>query len=266
MKNAQSAKPKVNRTRDILLALYKFRFANAQLAAGFMGLQTPRHAQRRLKHLVDEQYIGRRYNGSDRIHGRPAIYYLKPKGISYLKTLPRLNPKAFNLMYKDSQRASDKFIERSLHTCGIYLKFKELYGQELDFFTPSEMTGWQGLPKPKPDGLIVFRDRPDSRTYFLELIDDSVEPYLVWRRLKRYFTHYDSNEWQIEMDSDYPSILILNSRAARQRRARQQVERLQEQYAFNLRFHIALTESLLSAKTAADKIWTNSDVEELTSL
>ncbi len=86
---------------EILQILYKFRFATIELIVQYQELDSAKYTHTRLKILLEKKYIGRNYSGQDKIHGRPANYYLLTKGIWVLKEDPDINTKALNGIYKD---------------------------------------------------------------------------------------------------------------------------------------------------------------------
>src|SRR5579864_8804342 len=98
---------------EILLILYKFRFATHALIVSYQELKSPSYTRYRLANLLEQGYIARKYSGKDKIAGKPAKYYLSNKGIKYLIHDTDLNPKVLNLIYKDKY-ASDGFIDDCL--------------------------------------------------------------------------------------------------------------------------------------------------------
>src|ERR1035437_633179 len=80
---------------DVLLCLYKFRFGTPELISSYQEVAAVRDTNKRLKILMEQEYIGRNYDSSYRIDRKQASYYLLPKGIKLLKgyTEQELDPK-----------------------------------------------------------------------------------------------------------------------------------------------------------------------------
>src|SRR5476649_2263601 len=69
---------------DLLRLLYRFRFATSLHLANALHLK-PDTINQRLQILLDQEYIGRHYDGQYKIHGKPAEYFLVENGIKALK-------------------------------------------------------------------------------------------------------------------------------------------------------------------------------------
>ena len=130
-------KPLNTKQLKVLYALYKFRFANEEQLAKYQGDVSRRYMHERVRVLVEQEYIGRRFDDSYRLAGKPAIYYLLPRGIDVLK----LHPKDFNtqiLRYiRRDINASERFARHSINIFAIYCQFKDRYGDNFKFFTKS---------------------------------------------------------------------------------------------------------------------------------
>ena len=151
---------------EILQILYKFRFATTELILQYQELHSPFYTYKRLANLVEQEYITRNYNGTYKIHGKQANYYLLKKGIRTLLSDSDLNHRALKGMYRDSS-VSDNFIERCLDIFKIYNKFIDLYSQDLEFYTKSEISGDPEFNVSLPDGYITIA----KQEYILEIID-----------------------------------------------------------------------------------------------
>ena len=192
---------------EILVILYKFRFATLDLITAYKDLRTKTYTHQALTKLRQEEYINRRYSGKDKIMGKPAIYYLNNRGIKYLNNNPDLNKKVLNLIYKDKY-ASDNFIEDSLKIFEIYINYRKKYGNNIDFYTKSETHEYPYFIKPNPHAFISFND-PNKTDQFLELISVRTPYFAIKRRINQYIKHYESEIWQNQVGTYYPEIKLL---------------------------------------------------------
>lgn len=117
--------PLNNLQTEVLLVLYKFRFATRDLIVNHQELPSKTYTQARLKNLLEQGYIARHYNGQDKVAGKPAVYYLDSRGIRFLLKPEHvaeydLNPKVLSLAYKDKY-ASQLFQEKCLRVFRLYL-------------------------------------------------------------------------------------------------------------------------------------------------
>lgn len=225
--------PLNDKQTEILLTLYKFRFATKDRIVQYLQLDSGTYTQVRIKNLLDQGYIGRHYTGQDKLAGKPAIYYLDSKGIRFLLQPDKLkqyelNPKVLNLCYKD-KNGSVTFQKESLQVFDLYLKFTELYGDDVDFYTKSELNEYDHFLSPRPVAYISFSGKyQDKADCILELMDSSKSYFIHRRRINQYFKQFTSGKWQQATgSSDYPTILLLTD-------TQNLANRLQRSVAFSL--------------------------------
>src|ERR1700759_2928953 len=74
-----------NQQVEVLDWLYRFRFSTSRQIARCLGKDKFKSVQKKLQILEKQGYIGKRYDGSYKLQGRPAEYYLTPKGARQLE-------------------------------------------------------------------------------------------------------------------------------------------------------------------------------------
>ncbi len=162
-------RPLNNDQLNTLLALYKFRFATVKLLTIYFGSSSV-NIQKKLARLLDQNYIARHYSAKDKITGRGARYYLDTKGLKTLKTLNHLNPQVLSKLSRNS-RLSLEFQNHCLNLFETYLKFKNHYGNKLDFLTNTDLANQPDLPN-QLDALIIVNKQPKT----LLLLVDTNQP------------------------------------------------------------------------------------------
>ena len=191
---------------EILVILYKFRFATINLITTYLNLNTKTYTHHALTKLTKQGYISRKYTGKDKITGKPAIYYLNNLGIKYLSNNPDLDKKILNLIYKDKY-ASDSFIKDSLKVFQIYIAYRTKYRDKMDFYTKSETHEYPYFIKPNPHAYISF-DNSEKADQFLELITIKTPYFAIKRRINQYIKHYQSELWQNQIGMVYPELIL----------------------------------------------------------
>lgn len=236
--------------QEILELLYKFRFATTDLIVSYQELGSRVYTYRRLKLLVERGYIGRRYDGTYRIRGNYAFYYLLPRGIRQLRADPEINVKALLAMYKDGSR-SQGYMEHCLSVFRLYVKFNELYGEALSFFTKSELTGDEQFPKKIPDGYLVLENKEKTITQcMLEMIETTIPFFVVRQKILKHIRHCEASGWQ----GSYPDLLLLCENASLERRVRRLAATLlvQTDTMNDLRLYTTVAEGLLRSPSSRD--------------
>ena len=190
---------------DILLALYKFRFLTRDLISSYQKSSVA-YSHYRLTNLLEQKYIGRHYEGKDRLHGKQAVYYLANSGIRFLKQNKELdlNNTALNLMYKDKE-AREPFRELCLNTARIFLKLSELYGKQQTFYSKTELMEYDFFPTQLPDGYLLLADKP----YFMVQMSSTTTYSGLRGRIGQLVKHFDSGDWDAS-GLDYPTIVLIS--------------------------------------------------------
>jgi len=142
---------------DLLRRLYRFRFATSKHLATSLNLPI-KNINQRLQILLDQQYLGRHYDGQYKIHGRPAEYYLIENGIKALKQYApdKCDSKVLHNLYKD-KNAAPSFVAHSLTVFQIYCLLKQCYKDDLRFFTARPNSPRQGKIAEPPSPLTTLQ-------------------------------------------------------------------------------------------------------------
>src|SRR5882672_6694272 len=148
MKTAARHYSLTTKQRTILSLLYRFRFATSEQFSTTLDI-TKASTNKRLKLLLEQEIIERKY---DRISREHAAYYLSAQGINELKKISKQKylPKVLRNIRRDHENSS-KFISHCLGVFDIYNKLRSSYGNELQFFTKSQMAAVPYFPKQLPD-------------------------------------------------------------------------------------------------------------------
>jgi predicted ArsR family transcriptional regulator len=96
--NSSKLKPKyrrpLNETQiEVLRLLYWLRFGTCGQIAKYLEKTDIKQVQKKLKILEDQGCISKRYEKSYKLRGRPAEYYLTPKGGRLLQAYDRKDTK-----------------------------------------------------------------------------------------------------------------------------------------------------------------------------
>ncbi|OGL22640.1 hypothetical protein A2707_04985 [Candidatus Saccharibacteria bacterium RIFCSPHIGHO2_01_FULL_45_15] len=196
---------------DILRLLARFRFGTTALFTQSTGTTSRRYIHERLRILTEQEYIGKRYDSSYKLLGKPAAYHLLPKGIDALKTDNVYDTKLLKLLAKDSN-ASDRFIRHCLSVLAASVQLSGLYGTEhtqLQFRTRSDYAGNELFPQALPDGYAFTENaKTKERThYFVECFDGTMPDSVMRKTITKHVDWYDNDNWTTE--ALYPTVLLL---------------------------------------------------------
>lgn len=241
---------------EVLQLLYRFRFTTTELIASYQHKKNAAAVFNRMRVLCEQEYIGRNFSSSYRLLGKPASYYLLSKGIQVLREDPDNASKVLHSLYKD-KTASDQFIAQSLTLFQTYLKLTALYGDALDLFTKSELTGFDYFPKKLPDSYISLKGKNKARTkhYVLLVVDEATPHFAAIKRVNALLTHAKKGEWDGPLHGT-PAILIVCDTLKQQKALQPRLAKtIEASDLTNLRFYLACKERLTAATPDNDDIW-----------
>lgn len=245
---------------DVLMVLYKFRFGSRDLIANSLGKSNSTTMYAKLNVLQRQGYIAMRFKPSYKFGGRPAEYYLLPKGLRTLQELTKpdgLDDKAIKNSYKD-KTASDQFIVRTLSVFAMANKLKELY-PSLQFFSKRELAVYNYFSNPLPDGFLSIKKQGETRRFILEVVERITPPFVVDRRLRQLSDYYENDDWSVT-DLPFPPFICICEDGATEKRFRKQVARILSRSDTDIPFYTTTKPALLGSVKGDDAIW--SDVSE----
>lgn len=239
----------------VLNLLYTFRFASNEHIARYQKKPNSKHVQKRLKILEDQEYIAKRYDKSYKLKGKPAAYYLLPKGARALIALDDRDenePINIKRIYKDKD-VSEGFIQHSLNILAAYLALSALHGDKLDFFTKSDLKyeQFEFYPQLLPDAHVRVSAKDGDKNFFLDIFEDSQPFFVLIRRIKKYLEYAGSGDWPEE---PLPTILVVVENKSVHKRLRKRIaQELRDSYE-EVTFATARLEYLLNAEYKG-KVW-----------
>lgn len=222
---------------DVLELLYKFRFASSDLIAGSFGKKNGTFVYKRLKVLEEQGLIGKRYENSYRLQGKPAVYYLVPDGARKLQEArgADVNIKA---AYND-KNASDQFIDHNLTIFKTYCDLKARYEDQLKFFTKSQLRQYEYFPDPLPDAYFRITTDDEQKQYFLEALQSTRPFFISFNKARRYIRYWESGEWD-DTGTDLPIVVLACDTPTLQKRLEKQIGKLEDEIDEDeLTFYIA---------------------------
>lgn len=247
----------------VLIQLYKFRFGTADLLARSLDLKDGRYIYKRLEVLVGLGYIGKHYDKSYKLEGRPATYHLLPKAIAELKHHFKASGrkaalKTLRNAYKDRQ-ASDEFISRKLAVFAIYNRLHALYGPNLNIWTGDQLNheDYDYFPSPLPATyatLLPVGSRPRIRCFFILYLDDHTPFFVHVRRLQSYIEYVEEEEWQSATGSKLRGVLIVCESTGLLKRIRKKLAQLADGDE-TPRFCYTALQSVKDVTAEDDEIW-----------
>ncbi len=164
----------------------------------------------RLRILCEQQYIGRRYNSSYKLKGKPATYHVLSRGIKILRDKPAaFNVKALRNLARDKDTTvTDTFISHNLGIFEVYTKYKNRYRDDLLFITKSNLHGRDTFPQPFPDAYVSLKS-DKTKHCFLESFTDTTQFFIIKKRIKYFADFAEDND--LPKTRVFPGIVFICS-------------------------------------------------------
>jgi hypothetical protein len=194
---------------EVLELLYRFRFGSNDLFAQYFGKKDRSFVYKRLAILLEQGLVGKRFDSSYRLQGKPAAYYLTPDGARRLQKARddlRVNVKA---VYKDKD-VSEQFVRYRLELFAIYNQLKAQYGDALAFFTSSDLNNedFEYFPRPLPDAFVLLKTKGEEKQFFLDVYHADQPNFVAVRRVKQYISYDEDADWSVT-ETDLPTVLAV---------------------------------------------------------
>lgn len=206
---------KLNTDQQLVLELlYKFRFGSNDLIAQYFGKKDRSLVFKRLAILQELGLVGKRFDSSYRLRGRPAAYYLLPEGARTISKYrdeddaDEINVKA---IYRDAT-VSERFVDHCLAVFALYMQLMDEYDDNLNFFSKADQANFDNFPKKLPDAYATLEAGGDTKHFFLDVLDDEAHLLIdASRKIKRYVEYKRSGDWALVTTSSYPKTLFVCS-------------------------------------------------------
>jgi hypothetical protein len=243
--------------QEILHILYRFRFATTDLIAKYQNRKNGTAVFNRLKVLCDQEYIGRNFENSYRLQGKPASYFLLTKGINVLKADPDYDKAVLHATHKD-KTAKDQFVNHWLTIFRAYKQLTAIYGDPLDTFTKSELTTYKCFPEELPDAYISLKSGYKAKTkHFILLAFEEATPHFVYvKRVKEIIEHSEEPKNWEDAFSKYPTILMICESVKQQRSLQPRIAKaIEDEVIEEPDFYLTNRDAVASMTESDDAIW-----------
>lgn len=243
--------------QEILFLLYRFRFLTRNHIQALLNHKDHKRINSWLKHLTEQEYIGRIYEQNSFI-GRmtPGLYSLVLKSLKILKENRECNPAILKRITRKKDY-SKAFIESYLLIADLYLWFlaTKKPTTQIDLFTHNELAAYNFLPKVLPNAYLVSsRPGRKKRRYFVDVLDEIMPRFVIRQRIKRYFEYVESEEWRDNTKHPFPEILFICPNQRVEKYVHKRVILSQEEYTDKLAYFTTTIERLKAPSTDPN-IW-----------
>lgn len=243
---------------SVLDWLEQFRFSTTRQIAAMLGKSDHKSIQSKLQILEAQGLIAKRYDATYRLAGRPAEYYLTPKGIRALKVaMPTLglSPYATKALYKN-KTVGEAFVKHCIASVDVALKLKAVYAPNLEVMSSFELRVFDYIPTPVPDLYLKYTIDGKLHGAFLDIWDDTRPFFVQVRKIRNYVKHSEESLWP-EGKVPFPAILIVCVTEREERKVYRQLKKaLRDSYfSEDIPSATVTLATLQNASSDTDEIW-----------
>ena len=254
---------------EVLLKLYRYRFGTRELIANSLSKSNNTSIYSRLQILQVNGYIANRFDKSYKLGGRPAAYYLLPKGLRALKQYTNrddITDAAIKNSYKDKDgTVSEQFIDHNLVVYAIGNRLQTLY-PAIKQFTKRELVIYNYFPKQLPDLYLSIKLGDQIKRLFLDYIEASTPSFVIDRQLRKKIEYYQNGAWQAK-GNPFPPILYVCETGNLEKRLQKLANKALYRSDTDMPVYTTTKNALGSASPKNGLIWSSvKDPDELVTL
>ena len=254
-----------NQQIDVLAWLFKFRFSTSRQIAVGLGRDEAGYkgVQKKLQILEQQELIGKRYDKTYKLRGRPAEYYLTPKGARQLEQArPRAtNQWAVKTLYKNKTVSHD-FLAHCVNVTDTALRLQVIYGDKLKIFTKSTLVAYDYFPTWRPDLFLSLQagSSKNRLRYFVDIWDGTKPFFISVRKARNYLNYANEGDWP---DSEeFPAVVAVCEDEKVQMKLGRQMKRILNDNDDEVLFATTTLQKFNGATKQAERIWLKVDADD----
>lgn len=184
----------------VLELCYKFRFVSVDLLAELLGKHRS-SVYEGLYVLERQGYVGKRYDKTYRLAGKPASYYLASKGIRYLRENTELDQTTLRNFYKNKSMRQEH-VDHCLNVFRIALTLKKQVGSRFNIL-PKYALNRESFPSPLPELFLQRKGSSDKPSYVLDIFEAGTFTWILRKRITQHEDYAEDSEYL------YPNVLFV---------------------------------------------------------
>ena len=243
---------------EVLNLLFEFRYGTNDLFAAYFDKKDRSFVHKRMTILLERGLVGKRFDKSYRLNGKPGAYYLTAEGARKLQETLDFDIRIKSI-YKDKD-LSEQFVGYSLELFAFYNRLRAQY-KLLDFLTRSVVSheDQDYFPEPLPSAYIRLKAGEQQKQFFLEVLHDDQPWFVAVRMILRHIKYVEDSDWE-ETDTSPAILLVCESERLAKRVQKRIAKAVSDSYDEGIiEFAVATKEDLLSGETAIWKTEVNGE-------
>jgi len=207
--------PITKKQQHILILIYRFRFLNRIQLQTLLNHKDYHRINIWLKDLYIKKYLGRIYEYKLGEINKPAIYYLKTNGITYLRGLDIEYGIKHSLLKRLARehKKSQQFINHNIAIGQLYclfLTYTRQSNRTLKVLTAMDMIDHTILGSLLPSAYVKVKDKHrKAKRYLIEIFKEGMPRFAIRYKISHYLHYYEEQMWQDTTSYPFPTILFV---------------------------------------------------------
>lgn len=243
---------------ELLKFIAKYRFVTANHVQRNFNYKSRTSVNNKLKRLVNAELIGMRYDGSKKLSGIPAAFYLTPKGLREVqKDMAYITEAIIRSAYND-KNASDSLIQESGELFEQAQSLSRNY-PDMKVLTARQLGDLEYFPRPLPDLYLAHQTGEDTERFFLFNFRD-VKRYdvAVHSCIKKLIAYREADTYA-ESENEFPAVLFVCHSATIERLAQRTMRNALNKSYESILSYTTSYQALVKQEDADEPIWSSID-------
>lgn len=255
MKTAVSLNPK---QIELIKFIAKYRFVTASQVQKHFNLKSRPSVNVKLKVLVTAGLVGMQYDRSYKLIGKPAAFFLTPKGMREAqKHVPYITEALIRSSYSD-KKASESLVQESAKILELSASITNSY-PGMKALTARQLADIDYLPKLHPSLYLAQNTDSGPLRYFLYYFGNTKRYDVAVNSKIARLVKYRESETYAQSGNSFPTVLLVCDSAAIERLAQRSMRGALNRSYESINAYTTSYQSLLGQTRQDEPLWSSID-------
>ncbi len=217
----------------LLKQLYIFRYLTQKQFCTILGLSGNAHISRSLQSLESKGLV---VNYKSKSIIEPTVYGLSGSAAKVIK----LNASELGIdlplarSVTNLRLTSSAFKQHCMEVADIFCQLRSSAkdeGKSFSWLSKTQLYGFEPLPKPAPDALMMLGEKNTKQYFFIEVLQEGMLRKPLYIRLRQYYDFWKGGDWEADIESDCPKLMIITQSERQVWQVKKLLEVIDEDFA-----------------------------------
>mgnify|MGYP001167111592 CR=1 FL=1 len=246
---------------ELLKFIAKYRLVTVSQVQQNFGYKSRPSVNNKLKRLVTSGLVGMKYDGSKKMTGVPAVFYLTPRGLREVKKhLEYITEAIIHAAYSD-HNASDALVEECGELFSLAKSLQRNY-PNMKVLTARQLADIGYFPRPLPELYLAHPLENDVQRFFVFNLRDVKRYDIDLRYCIAKLIAYRESEAYAESGNEFPIIMLVCHSATIEKLAQRVMRTALNKSYESMVVYTTSYQALAKLQGTAQPIWSSIDDPE----